>query len=195
MSTHQETIQIYGSEAKRLLRPLLIVVGIVWFIELVDRLIFGGGLDQLGIIPRQLVGLRGLIFAPFLHGGFSHLVANTVPFLILGFLILLRHRRHFLAITFIIVLISGLGTWLIAPVYTIHIGASGIIFGYFAFLVVNAWYERSAAAVILALLVIVIYGGLILGVLPTGNGVSWQGHLFGIVGGVVAAFYFSPRTR
>lgn len=193
MNSPQRKIEVYGAEAKRLLRPLLIFVAIMWLVEVLDRLIFHGNLDRLGIEPRQIIGLRGIVFAPFLHGSFAHLLANTVPFVILGFLVILRHNRQFLLISIVILLVSGLGTWLIAPADTVHIGASGLIFGYFAFLVVNAWYERSFTAVILALLVIVLYGGLIGGIWPAGNGISWQGHLFGLIGGTVAAFYFSPR--
>jgi membrane associated rhomboid family serine protease len=86
-----------------------------------------------------------------------------------------------------------LGTWLIAPAHTLHIGASGLIFGYFAYLIVSAYYERSFTAIALAVLVIVLYGGLLVGVLPSGNGVSWQGHFFGLLGGAIAAYYFASR--
>lgn len=193
MNAHQETIRLQANRAKDYLRPLLWFVALIWLIEVIDRVILGGSLDQLGILPRQLAGLRGIFLAPFLHGSFSHLLANTIPFLILGFLVRLRHKSHFLLLSTIIVLTSGLGTWLIAPPNTVHIGASGLIFGYFAFLVVNAWYERSLAAIVPALLVIILYGGLIGGILPVQNGLSWQGHLFGLLGGALAAFYLSPR--
>lgn len=193
MNAHQETIRLQANRAKDNLRPLLWFVALIWLIEVIDRVILGGSLDQLGILPRQLAGLRGIFLAPFLHGSFSHLLANTIPFLILGFLVRLRHKSHFLLLSTIVVLTSGLGTWLIAPPNTVHIGASGLIFGYFAFLVVNAWYERSLAAIVPALLVIILYGGLIGGILPVQNGLSWQGHLFGLLGGALAAFYLSPR--
>lgn len=128
---------------QRLLRPALIFIALLWVIEVIDRLFFGGSLDYLGIRPRQLIGLRGILFAPFLHGGFNHLLANSGPLLVLGLLVLLRHKRSFLLISILIILISGLGTWLIGPSQSVHIGASGLIFGYFAFIVVNSWYERS----------------------------------------------------
>lgn len=187
------TLQVYGNEAKRLLRPLLIFVALLWFVEIVDWLLLRGALDGLGIIPRQVSGLRGILFAPFLHGNFNHLIANTVPFLILGFMVMLRYSRYFLSISVIIALFSGLGIWLVGPAHTVHIGASALIFGYFAFLLVSAWYERSFGAVFLALLVIVLYGGLLSGILPQGGGISWQGHFFGLVGGGLAAYYVSPR--
>lgn len=189
----QQKLQLYGEEAKRLLKPLLMIVAVMWFIEIIDRLLFGGSLDRFGVVPRQWSGLAGIIFSPLLHGNFAHLLANSVPFIILGFLITLRHEKQFPAITIVIALVSGFGTWLTAPSNTVHIGASGLIFGYLAYLVVNAWYERSLASIALAVLVIVVYGGLLVGVLPSGGTVSWQGHLFGLVGGIVAAYYFSPR--
>jgi len=187
MNAHQHALRGYASDARQLLRPLLTIVAIMWLVEAADRLLFGGALDRLGIVPRQLVGLRGVFFAPWLHGSFAHLAANTVPFLVLGFLVLVRHRRQFASVSVIIALVSGLGTWLVAPAQTIHIGASGLIFGYFAFLVVTAWYERSFAAVALAVLVIALYGSIVWGVLPVAAGISWQGHFFGLVGGALAA--------
>lgn len=190
--TLRDTLRLHGENAKRRLKPLLIFIAVLWFIEIVDRLIFGGALDGFGIIPHQQIGLRGILLAPLLHGNFAHLLANTLPLLVLGFLVISRHEEQFLSITIVITLISGLGIWLFAPGHTIHIGASGLIFGYFAYLVVNAWYERSLVAITLAMLVIVLYGGLLVGVLPA-NGISWQGHLFGVVGGIAAAHYFSPR--
>ncbi len=193
--TLQDTLRPYGDDAKRRLRPLLTFVAVLWLIEIVDRLLFGGALDGYGIVPRQTAGLLGIAFAPLLHGSFAHLLANTIPFIVLGFLVMLRHEDRFLSISIVIALVGGLGTWLIAPSHTVHIGASALVFGYFAYLVVNAWYERSLASVALAALVIVLYGGLLVGVLPSGNGISWQGHLFGVVGGAVAAYYYSPRRK
>ncbi len=182
-----------GNESRRVLRPLLLVVAISWLIEIIDRLFFSGSLNNLGIIPRQLSGLRGILFAPWLHGNFAHLLANTIPFILLGFLVMIRHPRHMVAITMTIIVIGGLGTWLVAPSNTVHIGASGVVFGYFAFLLVNAWYERSLPSVLIAIVVIVIYGGLLAGIMPTSSGVSWQSHLFGLIGGAVAAATFARR--
>lgn len=174
---------------KRYAMMLLAFVALIWVIEFFDWLVLGGQLDRLGIVPRQMVGLRGIALAPFLHGGFPHLLANTVPLLVLGLLMLLRNGHRFLLVTMIIVVVSGLGTWLIGPANSVHIGASGLIFGFVGFLVTSAYYERNAASILLAIVVITLYGGVIWGVLPQGNGISWQGHLFGLLGGVLAARY------
>ncbi len=192
-NAHNPHLQAVGAETKRLLLPLLIIVAVMWGVEIIDRLLFHGALDGLGILPRQVAGLRGIPIAPLLHGSFAHLMANTLPFLALGFLVMLRHSRQFVAVSLTIILISGLGTWLIAPAHTVHIGASGLIFGYFGFLLAAAYTERSPRAIGLALIVIVFYGGLLWGALPQDGPISWQGHLFGLVGGAVAAWAFAPR--
>ena len=193
MNNAEQTLRSAGTETKRLLRPLLLILALMWAVEIADWLLFNGALDRFGIIPREVVGLRGILIAPLLHGGFPHLMANTIPFLALGVLVMLRHSRQFAAVSLVIVLVSGLGTWLFAPPHTVHIGASGLIFGYFAFLVVAAFYERSLGAIGLAVLVIVFYGGLLWGALPQGNGISWEGHLFGLVGGGLATYAFAQR--
>lgn len=143
-------------------------------------------LMQYGIEPRELAGLRGLLFAPFLHASWPHLLSNSLPFLILGGLVLLRGRQLFLTVTLGCMLLGGLGTWIIGS-EGVHIGASGLVFGYFGFLLLRGWFERSLSAIALALLVAVIYGGLLFGVLPLEDGVSWESHLSGMISGGVLA--------
>jgi membrane associated rhomboid family serine protease len=175
--------------ANELKTQILILVGLValmWAIEIIDHLP-GLNLDMYGIIPRNVIGLRGIFFAPFLHGNFPHLIANTVPFLTLGWLVMLRRTSDFWVVTAIAALIGGLGTWLVAPSFSVHIGASGIIFGYLGFLLSRGYFERNFASMGLSVIVGILYGGLLWGVLPQQPGISWQGHLFGFVGGVVAA--------
>lgn len=182
---------------QQLKTPLLIIGGFVallWLIEGIDQLIFGGGLDSFGVRPRTLSGLWGILWAPFLHGGFRHLLANTGPLLILGSIVMLSRRlRDFFFISLIIALIGGLGAWLIGPRFSVHLGASGLIFGYFGFLLLSAYFERSCRAIAIALIVLLLYSGIIWGVLPQGGGISWQTHLFGFVGGWVAAYLLSQR--
>lgn len=163
-----------------------------WLIELIDWLLPVVVLDAYGIVPRRLMGLRGIILAPFLHDGFGHVAANTVPFLVLGWLVILHHRRTFLTVTIITALVSGLGVWFVAPSRSVHIGASGLIFGFLGYLLLRGYFSRSCANVTTAVLVGLFYGGLIWGILPQGNGISWQGHLFGFVGGGLAAYLLAP---
>lgn len=183
----------------RTLRSQLIVLGtfvfLFWFLELLDSLILDGGLDALGVQPRTLVGLRGVVFMPFLHDGFGHVLANTVPFIVLGWLVMVRRMADFFIVTAITVVTSGLGVWLFGGNGSVHIGASGLIFGYFGFLLLRAYFERSLPAIAVAVVVGLLYGGLIWGVLPMQLGVSWQAHLFGFIGGVLAAYWLSREQR
>lgn len=166
------------------------LVGLMWTLEIFDQVIlrpfFQTTLDFYGIIPRNLIGLRGVLFAPFLHGSIPHLIGNTIPFIILGWLIMLREIRDFLWVTLIAGLISGLGTWLFGSP-GVHIGASGVIFGYLGYLLLRGFFERSAISIAVSLGVGTLYGSLLWGVLPMQYGISWEGHLFGFIGGVVAA--------
>jgi membrane associated rhomboid family serine protease len=169
-------------------------LGLMWVTECVNYLLHGG-LDQFGIVPRTVIGLRGLLFAPFLHASFAHLIANTLPFLSFGWLVMLRRTSDFLWVSAIVMLISGLGTWLIAPGNTVHIGASGVIFGYLGFLVSCGYFERNLASVLLSVAIGLAYGGLIWGVLPGQIGISWQAHLFGFLGGIFAARMLAGRRK
>jgi membrane associated rhomboid family serine protease len=162
------------------------MVVVMWVVEIVD--VFAGDLDSAGIRPRDPEGLIGVALAPVLHGGFGHLAGNTVPFVVLGMAIALSGLARIVAVTVIVAVVGGLGTWLIAPAATVHIGASGLVFGFAAYLVARAAYSRRAWHIAGALVVLFLYGTtLLIGFVPT-PGVSWQGHLFGAVGGVVAAW-------
>lgn len=159
-------------------------VGVLWGIELVN-VAFGNRLLVFGILPRTFVGLRGILFAPFLHGSFAHLLANTVPLLVLGSLVLLSGRGAFIRASVIIAIVGGGLTWAFGR-FAYHVGASGLIFGYLGFLVAKAWYERQVLSILIALVAGVLYGGVRLQVLPTTPGVSWEGHLFGFLAGLLA---------
>ncbi len=161
----------------------------LWVLEAVDWLVFGGALDRLGVWPRTAVGLWGILLAPLLHAGFAHLAANTVPFLVLGWFVMMRGLRDFFIVSIIVTLVSGLGIWLVAPANTVHLGASGLIFGYFGFLLLRGYFERSFSSIAWSILVLFLYGGMIWGVLPQQVGVSWQSHLFGFIGGGLAAYW------
>lgn len=170
------------------LRPFVIVamlVAVMWAVELVD-LLPHTPFDEWGIRPRQLDGLVGIATAPFLHDGFGHLIGNTIPFLVLGCLIALSGVRRYLEVTGIVLVVSGVGTWLVGPAHTDHIGASGLVFGYLTYLLARGLFERKVGYVLGGLVVLFLYGGVLWGLLPR-PGISWQGHIFGAIGGVVAA--------
>jgi membrane associated rhomboid family serine protease len=169
------------------------LVAIMWGLELVD-LGLGGQLDRFGIWPRQSRGLMGILFAPLLHGGFRHLISNTLPFLVLGWLIMAKDWSEWLAVSIVVALVSGGGTWIFGA-NGVHIGASGVIFGYFGFLLARAFFERTAGSFLVAILVFAMFGGMIWGILPIRVGISWEGHLFGLIGGIVAAWAIGALKR
>lgn len=193
MSIQKETRGLVG-ELKQQLSLLGTLVAIMWVAEVVDQWVLGRQLDLLGIIPRTTIGLRGIVLAPFLHGGFAHLIGNTIPFLMLGWLIMLRETSDFVRVTLVVGLASGLGTWLLGSSGS-HIGASGVIFGYLGYLLLRGFFERRLGSISLSLLVGTLYGSMIWGILPLQRGVSWEGHLFGFLGGVLAARMLSVRRR
>ena len=177
------------------LKTQIIILGgfiiLIWLVEVVDWVIFQSSLDLYGIQPRTVSGLWGVLWAPVLHHGFGHVMANTVPFLVLGWFVLLQGMRPCVVVTAVAWIVSGLGTWLIAPANTIHVGASSLVFGYFGYLLLRAYFERSFSAILWSLFVIMLYGGLIWGVFPGRIGISWQGHLFGFIGGGLAAYWLA----
>lgn len=166
---------------------------LMWVTEVVDSLA-GNPLDAHGIEPRDVDGLAGIIAAPFLHGGFDHLASNTVPFLAMGSVIAFKGARRVAAVTVIVALVSGVGTWLVAPADTVHIGASGVVFGYASYLLSRGFFDRDVLGLAIGLVVGLVWGSALLGGLLPQDGVSWQGHFFGAVGGLVAARVLS-RAR
>jgi membrane associated rhomboid family serine protease len=164
-------------------------LGVCWGVFAVNT-VLGGALNMLGIIPRTTIGLRGILFAPFLHANLNHLLANTIPFLILGWLVMLRDSRQFVPVTLVSMLGAGMLAWTLGAPGSVHIGASGVVFGFLGFLLLSGWYARSFWNILLSLGVAAAWGGLVLGVMPGTPGVSWQGHLGGFIGGVLAARHF-----
>lgn len=145
-----------------------------------------------GIHPRTKQGLWGILFAPFLHASTEHLMANTVPLLTLGWLVMLRDSKHFIPVTLLSMLGAGLCAWTLGAPGSVHIGASGVVFGYLGFLMLAGWYARSLGAIALSVLVTALWGSVVLGVLPGQPGISWQAHLGGFVGGALAARWLAP---
>ncbi len=162
-------------------------VVLLYAIELAD-VIADNRLDRLGVEPRSADGLWGILFAPLLHSGWTHLEANTLPALLLGFLVLFSGISRGLQATAVIWVVGGIGVWLVAPTNSIHLGASVLIFGWLVYLIVRGIWTRRIGQILLGLLLFFLYGSLLLGVLPGQPGISWQGHLFGAVGGGLAAW-------
>lgn len=176
------------------LRPYIVVasvVAVMWVAEIVD-LVPGTPFDSWGIRPRAVGGLVGIPLAPFLHAGFGHLLGNTLPFLILGGAIAAGGIVRWLQVTLIVGLTSGLGVWLFAAPHTVHLGASGLVFGYLTYLLARGVVARRVTWLLGGLVVLVVYGGILWGLLPR-PGVSWTGHLFGALGGVLAAWILHRR--
>lgn len=170
------------------LRLVVVATAVMWLVEVIDQLGFDGGLDRHGIVPRTLGGLAGILWAPLLHAGFGHLAANTVPFLAMGWLVALGGPRRWLAVTGFVALVGGFATWVAArPV--VHLGVSGLVFGYAGFLLVAGVVERSVRSLLAAVVVVALFGGVLLrGIVPGLSYVSWESHLFGFTAGVLAGF-------
>jgi membrane associated rhomboid family serine protease len=174
---------------------MLAFTALLYVIEAVD-LVTGNTLDyDGGIISRRLDGLDGVLWAPLLHAGWAHLFANTVPFLVFGFLAMAGGIRQWIGVTAVIWVLSGLGVWLVGPDQAVTIGASGVIFGWLVFLLARGFFARSARQIAVAVVLFLIWGSVLLGVLPGEQGISWQGHLFGALAGLLCASLVARADR
>ncbi|MCE9602564.1 MAG: rhomboid family intramembrane serine protease [Gemmatimonadetes bacterium] len=165
-------------------------VASLWAVFAVNAVV-GGALLRYGVVPRTVEGLRGIVLAPFLHANLAHLTANTASLLLLGWLVMLRDPRHFGLVALLAMLGGGITAWLLGAGNSVHVGASGVIFGFLGFLIFAGWYARSFGSIVLSIGVTILWGGLVFGVLPGEAGISWQEHLGGFAGGVLAARWFS----
>jgi membrane associated rhomboid family serine protease len=188
MTSYAEPTTVTGT-IKSQAKVLGVALAAMW-IMFIATWLSHGALLSLGIVPRTLLGLRGILFAPFLHGSLAHLLANSIPFAILGWLVMVRESRHFTYVTVASMVASGGLAWLLGASGSVHVGASGVIFGYLGFLIFSGWYARSIGSIVLSILAVFFWGGLIFGVLPGHAGISWQAHLGGFIGGVYSARQF-----
>lgn len=175
--------------------PLRAAIGMVVFlaflyaVQLANTTLFGMKLSSYyGLVPRQLDGLDGILFAPLLHANWAHLISNSVPLLVLGWLVLAGGPRQFAAVTATVWLVAGAGTWLIGVGDRPHIGASSLIFGWMVFLLVRGFLLRSIGQILVAVVLFFYWGSMLWGVLPGQPNISWEGHLFGALGGLLAAW-------
>jgi membrane associated rhomboid family serine protease len=198
IDTRDEPATRFGTDAfyaaiGRAFVGMCAIVPVLFLIELVDSRL-GGRLDAAGgIQPQSLNGLDGIAFAPLLHADFAHLVGNSVPLILMGTFVLAAGWRRFLLSTLLIMLVSGAGVWFLGDPDTVVVGASGVIFGYLGVLLTRGAVEHSWWNIAVGLLIALLYGWQLLGVLPSDDRISWQGHLFGFVGGVIAAVLLRRR--
>lgn len=169
-------------------------LALLWVVELVDQLSMNA-LDGFGIRPRNIDSLWSILVAPFLHYGWNHLIANSLPFLILGWIVLISGIREFVVATIVSSVASGLFVWLLSPFGTLTAGASGLIFGWLTFVLFRGMFTRDSRQILQAVVIFVVYGSLLWGLIPVRTSVSWQGHLGGAVGGVLAAWLVYASDR
>ena len=177
------------------MQVILLFVGALYLIELLDQLSGSHLQDIGGLEPLESSGLDGILFAPVLHGPWEHLLANTVPLLVFGFLLLLAGVQRWLVVTAVVWVVGGAGVWLTGGVGTTHIGASILVFGWLCYLLLRGVFSRNPGQFAMGVLLLLIYGGVLWGVLPGQPGVSWQGHLFGAIGGGMAAWRLGRADR
>ena len=198
--TQSPTAEREPSTAGTAGRVILSFVAVLYVVEAFDTLT-GGWLEQEGgIEPRDLEGIDGIVLAPLIHGDWAHLLANTAPLLLLGFFLLLSGLRRWAAVTATVWLVGGVGVWLFGPAGTIHVGASVLVFGWLVYLMLRGLVTGHPGQLALGVILLLLYGGALWGVLPGQPGVSWQGHLFGAVGGALAVWQLDrkggrPRSR
>lgn len=185
-----------GGEIRSIFGIMAAFLAVLWSIELIDVVFFHGGLDRLGVLPRTGSGLLGVLAAPFLHGDWNHLSSNTIGIILLGGLTLAIGRREFFTVTLAGIVVGGIGTWIFGR-SSIHIGASGVVFAYLGYLLLRGWYDRRFGSIAMTVLVGWFYGGMIFGMIPgiTPSYISWEGHLFGFIGGVLTARMLHRRKN
>ena len=172
---------------------ILVPLAAMWAVELVN-LNIDHRLVEWGILPRTVSGLIGIPLSPFIHGSVSHALSNSIPFVVLGSAVLMQGVRRFVLLSLLVVFGEGGIVWLMARA-SFHVGASGVVFGYFGYVLGRGWYEHTLKAILIAIVALVLYGGVLLGLAPTSGEISWEGHLAGFLVGILGARLMrSPLT-
>ncbi|MFZ1996737.1 MAG: rhomboid family intramembrane serine protease [Solirubrobacteraceae bacterium] len=197
--SHKPVVGRRGAVAARQsvegLSLLVAIVAIMWIVEVVNSL-DSYRLDQDGgLIPRDVDRVWAIFTSPFLHAGWQHLIDNTIPFLFMGVIIALRGATKLALVTLIVIVVGGAGTWLIAPDATNTVGASGVVFGYATYLFTRGLFERSALQIFTGVIVGAVWGGALLSSIVPHAGISWQAHVCGAIGGVIAAWLLADRRN
>lgn len=173
------------------LRYAIGYVVVIWAVHIINMFFFGGGLIAFGIHPLDPSSLLNVFTSPLLHGSWEHLISNTVPGAIFGFIIGYSGHRVFWEVTLIAAIVGGAGVWMFGGIGTNHIGASGLVYGWLAYLLIRGIFNRSFRQILLGIILGFSYSGLVWGVLPGTPGVSWQAHLFGALGGLAAGVFIT----
>jgi membrane associated rhomboid family serine protease len=168
---------------------LLSAAAFMWLIQIIN-LLLNYPLSHLGIVPRELGHFAGIIFAPFLHGSLSHIIANTIPFVILGFLV--QQSKNLVFVSLVVWLGGGLLVWLFGR-SSLHIGASGVVMGYFGFLLSHAFFTRSLRSMLISTAAIILYGSMIISLFDFRSHISFEGHIFGFIAGVASAWMIGRK--
>ena len=184
---------ISGLRWKPQAAALLGSVGLIWAVSLYGLFVDPGVVSALALVPRSIDGLPGVLGTLLVHGSLGHLAANTPPLLVLGGMVAVRGAAYYLTAALAITVVGGLGLWVVGR-DAAHIGASGLIFGLFGFLVARGYYERRWSSIAAALVVVVLYGGMIAGVVPRGGQISWEAHFCGLLAGILCAWSLRRRT-
>jgi len=173
--------------------PIYFII-LIWIIHIL-KIVLESNITSYGIFPRSVIGLKGIILAPLIHGDFTHLISNTVPLFVLGLIVFLFYRKVALISFLIIYITTGLMVWMFSGSMAYHIGASGVVYGLLSFVFWNGIFRRNVKSIVLALVVLVLYSGYFLGLLPDQEGVSWESHLFGAVVGIAVSFMFKSTIE
>ncbi len=171
----------------------LMIVAAMWAVFIVNALV-PIDFNQFGIIPRQVEGIKGILFAPFLHGSLAHIVSNTIPMLVLATVLFWFYRNIAVRVLLLSAVMGGLLVWVFGRT-AFHIGASGVIFALVGFLIASGIFRKKIKALLLAIGIFFFYGGIVWGVLPTQPGVSWESHLFGFLSGIALAYLFKDSDK
>ena len=185
------SVTLINSQIQNSLLQVGLIILTLWIAFLLTC--FNKNLLILGIIPRKIYGLPGILFAPFLHANFNHLFFNTIPLAVLSSFILTNGLLYYILVTALITILSGFAIWCFAK-NGIHIGASALITGYWGFLVSSIYQHTTTTTLILGGLSLYYFAGIFLGIFPRERGVSWEGHLFGLLAGVATSYLLSNQA-
>ena len=172
---------------------ILVPLAAMWAVELAN-LAMDHRLVEWGILPRTVSGLMGIPLSPFIHGSASHALSNSIPFVVLGGAVLMQGVRRYIVLSLLVVFGGGGIVWLVARA-SFHVGASGVVFGYFGYLLARGWYEHTFKSILIAIVALVLYGGVLLGLAPTSSEIAWEGHLAGFLVGILGARMMRSRPE